>query len=261
MDSGFINFNSITNNDLFKKLFKNDVEIYGPFVRKILIDSEEIKSWKNQTIHCYAKFLYRDIIERDLFDYIKSFKIYQGSELTNSVIINYQIEISDTPIHLEIIYIRSIVDYEPEFFESDLQSILDIDCLVINRKGIKCIELFGSNPYIFGDIIQNIRTKRFNIKNSINRLTTNDKIYIKMLKNKGYTNNNSCLIQPNKDDKHECSICYDSSDKSEYVKLKCGHIYHKKCIEEAIKIFFNSPEKINYKCPYCSKEYLETELI
>ena len=65
-----------------------------------------------------------------------------------------------------------------------------------------------------------------------------------MLKNKGYTNNNSCLIQPNKDDKHECSICYDSSDKSEYVKLKCGHIYHKKCIEEAIKIFFNSPEKM-----------------
>lgn len=261
MDSGFINFSSITNNDFFKKLFKNDVEIYGPFVRKILIDSEELKTLKNQTIHCYAKFLYKDIIERDLFDYIKSFKIYQGSEVTNSVIMNYLIEIDDMSFNLEIIYIRSIVDYEPEFFESDLQSILDIDCLVMNRKGLKCIELFGSNPYIFGDIIENIKNKRFNIKQSINRLTASDKIYIKMLKDKGYVNKNTCLGKITKDDKHECSICYDTTDKSEYTKLKCGHIYHTKCIEEAIKIYFNSPEKASYKCPYCSKEYLETELV
>lgn len=165
------------------------------------------------------------------------------------------------PVNLEIIYIRSIVDYEPEFFESDLQSILDIDCLVINRKGIKCIELFGNNPYIFGDIIQNIKNKRFNIKHSINRLTETDKIYLKILKDKGYINNNSCFGKPDKNDKLECSICYDNSDKSEYTKLKCGHIYHTKCIEEAIKIFFSNPEKSCYKCPYCSKEYIETELV
>ena len=82
-----------------------------------------------------------------------------------------------------------------------------------------------------------------------------------MLKDKGYINVKSCFSEILEDDKIECIICYDNNDKSEYTKLKCGHIYHKKCIEEAIHFFFKDSAKIIYKCPYCSKEYLETELV
>ena len=39
-----------------------------------------------------------------------------------------------------------------------------------------------------------------------------------------------------------CSICLDDMDDNK-IELKCGHIYHKKCI--------NSWLKVSYNCPYC----------
>ncbi len=53
----------------------------------------------------------------------------------------------------------------------------------------------------------------------------------------------------------ECSICLDyiTSEKSKLVK--CGHIYHYKCIKEWIKYNINIKSNI-YACPLCRSNML-----
>lgn len=40
-----------------------------------------------------------------------------------------------------------------------------------------------------------------------------------------------------------CSICLDDIEEIDKMILRCGHIYHKECI--------NSWLKVSYNCPYC----------
>ena len=48
---------------------------------------------------------------------------------------------------------------------------------------------------------------------------------------------------------NECSICFDNINNEEIKKLECGHIFHKKCINDWLKI--------NPICPYCRKYTLK----
>lgn len=44
---------------------------------------------------------------------------------------------------------------------------------------------------------------------------------------KNNNNNNKCLI---------CNLAYDKNNKQDFVLSKCGHIYHKLCIDPLLKI-------------------------
>lgn len=46
----------------------------------------------------------------------------------------------------------------------------------------------------------------------------------------------------------ECPICLDNIQKCDTVKLKCGHIYHKKCIYEYVNYGYSH-------CCLCMKEF------
>ena len=260
MDTFNIDFDKIINNQFFEKLLKNDVGIYGKFIRNILTENKSLKDMQNSTINAYAKLIYKDIIERDLFSYIrKRTEIMSPVQSASSIIVIYEIDIKNIKFNLEIIYVRAIIEFKPIYFEAELQCIIDIDSLVITREGLTCIDLFG-NPYIFSSILNNIKEKKFRFKNGIIRLSENDVKYINLLIKDGYKNTDS-KIEELKENKIKCSICYDENDKSKLVKLKCGHVYHKSCIKESIDLFFKDPNKIYFKCPYCSEKYLETELL
>jgi len=261
MDSCSINFDQIISHTIFEKLLKNDVGLYGRFIRNILLENKLLKNITYKTIHGYAKLIYRDIIERDLYEHIKSTEIFQTPEIISNLIITYEIDIAGELFYLEIIYVRAIIDFRPEFFDTNLQCIIDIDSLVLTRNGITTIELFGNSPYIFGKTLSHIKNNKFKFKQGLYRLLSEDKKYIIFLKDNGYVNINTKIADIKSDVRNKCSICYDENDKTPYIKLKCNHIYHKECINESIKLFFSIPDNIYFKCPYCAEEYLETELL
>jgi hypothetical protein len=266
MDKSAILLSPIEIQPIFEKLFKNDVVIYGRFVRQILIEGTTLPEFSNDklnTIHCYAKSIYRDIIERDLYVYICDTILYTNKTGSGNVTVTYSITIDECPFMLEILYLRSIIDYSPRFYENELQCIIDIDGLCIDRTGIRSMELFQNTPYLFSYVLNNIRTKMFNFKPSLLRLTKLEKKYIQSLLNNGYVNLNSKITEEYRgktDILDVCSICYESDNKS-YIKLECNHIYHKECLRVSIDLFYTDTSKSYFKCPYCSAEYTETELM
>ena len=74
MENISIKLNSILDNEFIKRLLKNDVVIYGRFIREILIKGvtmEEYSKSNHNVISCYSKYLYTDIIERDIYPYLQ----------------------------------------------------------------------------------------------------------------------------------------------------------------------------------------------
>ena len=66
---------SIYNHPIFKSLLKNEVTLYGCFIREILYENVSINEYinyqtNNKMINCYARTVYKEIIERDLDEYI-----------------------------------------------------------------------------------------------------------------------------------------------------------------------------------------------
>ena len=240
MNTFTINLKAIEECPIFEKLFKNDVVVYGKFVRETIIEGyklDEFSKKRHKTIHWY-----------------------DTKSISNNLTVTYSIKTNNCTFLVEILYVRNIIEFTPKLFENELQCIIDIDALSIDRTGVKCMELFNNTPYLFGEILNNIYLKRFNFKPTIIRLSVYERSYVENLLTLGYINISSKIDTIEKDTIKECTICYET-DSKEFVKLKCGHCYHKECLKESIELFYSNPKKIYYKCPYCSYEYTETDLI
>ena len=66
---------SIYIHPIFKSLLKNEVTLYGCFIREILYENVSINDYINKQtsdkiINCYARTVFKEIIERDLDEYI-----------------------------------------------------------------------------------------------------------------------------------------------------------------------------------------------
>lgn len=255
----------ILNNKFITDLLKNDVVFYGRFIREILINNKSLEDYSKDTyniINCYAKYLYSDIIERDIYPYLTGRVNIEQTGLKKNHIVAYEIAINDKKFVLDIVYIKTLYSYSIQSFESDLNCNIDIDSLCLRRTGLSCLDIFGNLPFPFGLVLNNINKKCFSFKSRELILNSTDNLYISELIKEGYTNNNSKLCDINEDDAPMCSICYDNeSSTKKYTKLACGHIYHKCCLSEAIKEFFSDQAEEYYQCPYCSKRYCQIEII
>lgn len=263
MEGQSIFFEIIEKYDIFEKLLKNEVTIYGSFVRRVLIEKQSIKELANSkypSIHCYAKAGFKDIIERDLYDYIIDKVVYNHRLSSGNTVIAYFIKFENFTFTLEILYIRSLMEFKPIYFENDLQCIINIDALSITRLGISALDIFKNSPFLFKEIIRDIRNKQFFFKSSIARLSDLDKHYITYLLSSGYKNLQCKIKDYTNISNNICSICYEN-DNEPHIQLSCGHIYHKCCIRESINIVFNDKDKAFYLCPYCSHQYTESELL
>jgi hypothetical protein len=270
-----INLNNLYKLEFVKKILKNDGVIYGPFIRRMLLENESFENFaksKYPIISCYAKYLFLEIFERDLHKYIvnKSFlsPLSLDNVLNKNVLISYDLEIDETAIILNVLYIRATVGYDIVHFEKELDCVLDIDALSINRTGVFCLDLIGNLPTPLLSICNSINKKKFVFLKRINTLSTKFMLkYCENLVKNGYENLDSVLTKidydENNKEKFNCSICYENENNSEkkFTQLYCGHIYHEDCLKEAIQVFFDDKKKNLFKCPYCSKKYSEIELI
>ena len=60
---------NIYEHPILSTLIKNDVTIYGKFIRSIIFENKSISDYfldESSVINCYAKLVFKDIIERDL---------------------------------------------------------------------------------------------------------------------------------------------------------------------------------------------------
>ena len=82
--------NALYNNEIISSLLKNDVIIYGKFVRNILIENISLNDYFSSssinTITCYAKSMYTPIITRDLNKY--SIGVLNNEPFSNDFISN-----------------------------------------------------------------------------------------------------------------------------------------------------------------------------
>jgi hypothetical protein len=256
---------TIFDEPFFTNLLKNDVVIFGQAVRELVINGLNLKEFSEKeynVINAYAKAIFIDIIERDLYKYISRRTIISPGSSNKNTIISYDIEIGKHSFILDIIYVKTILSLNILNFQKDLNCLINIDCLSIKRTGIYILDILDNIPFVFKDLVKEIKKKKFNFIEPLRTLGELNFKYIKEMQKNGYRNLDNVISNFDATDTCECNICYDKDEKMEFVQFPCKHIYHKKCIESAIKVFFSEKKfKRYFKCPYCNTEYSHKEII
>ena len=226
MEYNSIRLKEIFENEFIKTLLKNDVVIYGRFVREVLIKGKSIKEYSegsDNIITCYSKYILTDVIERDIYKYLcGTINVKQMGTKQNNII-TYDINVDGSRIVLDMTYIRAIYGLNIQTFENDLTCIIDIDSLCLRRTGITCLEIFGNVPVPIHTIISNINNKTFCFRSPDLIVNYEDCKYIKSLKEDGYKNLNSRMYGLDETDEPECNICYDTEDKDKEKYRKYGN--------------------------------------
>jgi len=260
-------------NVIIYKLLKNDVTLYGSFIRMVLFEKQTFKEalQKINIIYGYSKLIYKNIIERDLNKYIiNTDKLSSGNiDMYDSVV--YLIKYFDITFSLEISYLKSSLSSTLSYYLSDyipeLSVILDIDCISIDRLSINFLKLnnlYKNDPCPLFKIIHNIKGHRFKILPKI-KFNEGTIKYIDNLKYLGWTNTDNKLIyfdtihsdQITEILSDTCGICNEQHDKHS-IGLPCFHFFHHACFTGFInnylqEVHYNLSVKV-LTCPYCTKE-------
>jgi len=251
-----------------KTLFKNNVNIYGSFVREILINKMEVSEYLEQCkyIHGYCNSIYRQIIERDLHDNLLDVKVYSAiSSIYNCVVYDLKI-LPYKPFKLILYYTKN----NPLNIQKTVNIGLDINLLKINRSGLGLLyipTIYKTSPIPLYDIIKNILTKKFIIlEDSIKQTEINIK-YVQSLLRAFWTNMNCSVNDIKKEDlinnEDNCGICLDLLVNKHTVQLDCKHVFHKDCWRKQINNFIQEKKyRLEQpKCPLCRKEFSIWEVL
>lgn len=263
--------NYIYSNKILSDLIKNDVIIYGQFIRKLIYEYNYIND-KIWIIYGFSRNIYRDIIERDLDKYLVSINEKNNISTTRCCTVKYNIIFEEKLYNITISYIKSNISWYLNYYKSELNLNFDIDCIYIDRNSLGAINvnnLYSTAPSPFFKIIDHIKKKKFKILNQGLIFNKNILQDIDILKNQGYTNVENKLIKINylkdKDIFTEiCPICKESHDINT-IKLPCNHYFHEKCIYDYLKNYIKelneSDIEKKFKCPYCTIELNILEII
>lgn len=257
--------NSLYSHEIINDLIKNEVTIYGKFLRKILFDNCSIDDYfkDNNKINGYTRLVFRDIVERDLDKFIKKINNHPNIHTTSRCeFVTYILEYNKSLIQFDMSYIKSNISYYLSYYRAELDITLDIDTIYIDRTGLGSLNinnLYSTAPSPFYKIINNINNKKFKIL-SKNNLLINQECYneIITLKKQGWTNIDNeitkiDIVKDNERFNEECGICGDTHNTTS-IKLPCNHYYHNKCFEGYINNYILQKEYLDKElnCPYCT---------
>jgi len=255
---------------IFSSLLKNDVTLYGPFIREVLyenVDIDDFHTYSFKPINCFSLLSYKKIIERDLNEFIISITpITMPSIIDNTRchFITYNLEYKNISYTIDFSYIKTNLSYHLSYYISELNLITDIDSLYLNRTTTGLLDItsiYPTNPIPLYKLINNIKYRKFKII-SKTILLFNSMLYkyIKYLVNSGWKNIENKLIRYLDIDKRErlqdnCGICGETHN-IKSVELPCSHLYHNSCLMEYVDMYVKNKE---YKdkdltCPYCTKK-------
>ena len=259
---------SIYSHPILSSLIKNEATIYGSFLRSILFENTSIDNYvtnKKQIINGYCRTVFRDIIERDLDEYIqKIHKLPSTNETSRCDFVTYTLLYNEIQINIEMSYIKSSISYYLTYYRAELDLTVDIDCIYIDRTGLGSLSinsLYDTAPSPFFKIINNIKNKKFKILSKNNLLLSSRSYnYISDLKKQGWINiennlENIDIIKDKDITEQTCAICTEPHNVNT-VKLKCGHFYHRECLNGYIDNYIKDKDYLtkNLECPYCTQE-------
>ena len=268
-----IDINILYDNKIVNILLKNDCVIYGEFIRNFIIDNTLLKNNCDVIIHCYSKYLYKNILERDLHKYnlqVKSGRenmVYDLSVFSTErfqYILNY----NGKKYILKICYFKKSID---NYNNSDLNILVDVDCLKLDRNllgFIKLKELYNTEPIPLKKIFNNISNKIYTISINKEFLKKTEYLYLVSLANSNWKcslNNTTNISDLNENNQtsllnDKCSLCNNKHNKTT-IKLICNHYYHRECLLNYISYYLDNSIHLNdiFKCPYCTKniEFLD----
>ena len=235
--------------DIFYNLLKNDCAIYGTFLFKLFHTDDILECLDKSNIFIVANTQYKNLIERDLYDYILK-KTTVGNDITL-----YSVNYCGSTFTLEILYritIRLYFDIENPLLEEEM--------IFLNRNGIQTMSNIYTNiekPLPFFDIMKNINSKLFTIIKNNKELTSYDIKTINYLKSNGWLNIKTALTYFTPTEDTQCSICYENN-KEKFTRLTCGHSFHNKCWCEMVKNYIEQKKHNNdglIQCPYCRYKF------
>lgn len=254
--------NSILNHKLFKMILKNDFIIYGSILNEILNGNSNLDYFRKlsaseNTITCYGKFCYREILERDIGEFIYKPLLLGNEPYSKTILLSYSILIENIKFNLMVLYIKNdIIDNTINFYK-DLHLTTSLDKIQLSRLGLSVMDnkIGSKTPFI--DLWNQISKKEFNVILKPKPFTNSQCDILKSLKKKGYKNLD-CIIKPYYKKDQQCSICYDDEFR-QFSQLECGHVFHKKCLELAVEEALKDSH--TFSCPYCNNKYLNFEVI
>ena len=269
---------SIYTHPIFSSLLKNDVSIYGSFIREVLYENVNIDdffTFSFKPINCYALLTYKSIIERDLYDYIIDIVpvLLSSTDINNTRcdFVSYKLEYNNKIMYMDFSYVKTSLSYYLSYYRSELNLINDIDCIYLDRIGIGCMlvnHLYSNTPIPLYKIIENIKNKQFKIV-SKSLLLYNPSLYsyVTYLINYGWENIDNNLIKYSDIEdrtllENECDICSEDHNINS-IQLICKHVFHRKCIKDYIDIYIKDKQYKNtdLKCPYCTHKLDIIELL
>jgi len=247
------------NHDIVKILIKNDCVVYGKIIRDSLNTS--ITCLDSVIINAVSPSIFRTIIERDLYKYIKKKTIIRNTDYKKNLYI-YDCVLNNKKIFLEIFYIPEInIDKISNIRDFVL---FDVDLVSISRNGVSLMyipnnDLEIPNPML--NILNKIKKKQFDIIGKIKH-NFDLNLVLNMIKSGWKNLSSSAKIKKNTTFLNKkCTICMENFKNSDIIlELKCCHFFHRKCWLENI---FQSIEisSCKIKCPMCRQDNLFREII
>jgi len=235
--------------NVFYSLLKNDCAIYGSFLFKLFHTEDVLKCLDESNIYVIANSQYKNIIERDLYDYI-----LKKTSVSNEIIL-YSVNYCGSLFTIEITYrmsIRLYFDIKNPLFKEEL--------IFLNRNGLQtmpCLYNVIENPLPFFDVLKNINNKLFTLIKNNKELTNYDITMINYLKSQGWLNTKTTLTYFTPTEDTQCSICYENN-KTKFMRLSCGHSFHNKCWSEMVKNYIEQKKHLAdglIQCPYCRYKF------
>ena len=120
-------------------ILKNDFVIYGSILKNILCGIDKIENYKDNTfyensISIYGKFSYREILERDIGEFIIRPVLLGNEPYSKTVLVSYTLMIEDIEFVLDALYIKNdIIDNSIHFYKELLLTV-SLDKLLLTRN-------------------------------------------------------------------------------------------------------------------------------
>ena len=247
--------------DIIELLLKNDIIIYGSFVKEYFImdkDFEDIINEPEMMITCMGKLKYMELIERDFFHISENCERIDIKYSKKYTILTCKHD--EKNYKIQITYVSDgIIPNRSDFNILNFNILTEHDLLYISRSGLGLLEIpekWRHCPNPFKEIINNILDYKFTILEE--EFDTNTIDTLLNLMNSGYTSlNRKIKIRRGTNYlEDECSICKEPYLKGETIyKLPCHHMFHSECWMKKIKLQNFANESSNTKCPLCRKVY------